>query len=720
MGNVLKVRRLIQPRSLAIVGATENPGPGAEAMKNALRAPALREKVFPVNPSRKEIFGVPCYSSLRELPAGIEAVVVATPTRAVVGVLQEAAALGIHAAIILASGFAEAAYEEGKRSQREILELARQADMAVCGPNCLGTADLVSGSFATVLSVPDYSIGRHERSVAVISQSGGLLISFVNRAAARRLPLRCLVSSGNEAVTQLEDYIEFFLEDSAIRVIACICEGIADGRRLLSLARRASQLGKRIAVLKLGCSTAGQKAVLAHTGRLAGSDVLVSTALAEGGIARCDRVDELVEFCQLACRYPKFCGTRTAALMVSGGIAALASDSAERHGLLLPSFSPDTAAEIRKLVPAYATVSNPLDLTGGTMLHDLKAIRRAVELVAADPGNDLLLFLFPLQSDGGPSFTRNLVRYIAGLSDEVTKPLMIVSPNSGSVTDYWAEISTQVAGPFLEDAETAFKVIRCWGRMGVFHEPIQGETKVPVSEPFISLPPGKTVLSEAECYRLLEPWQIPVARYHVCGTVEEAIKAAGEIGFPVALKIVSPDFPHKSDQGLVALRVRDEQALRAKFSEIINKAYGVMPGGEIQGVLVQSWIDQGLEFLVGCQLDPQFGEAILIALGGVFTEVFQDSTLILAPASADHIRERLTDLRSYALLEGVRGTRPYDIEAFCRLIERLSYFIPTLAGRLETFELNPVKVLHQGEGVVVVDALGILRADAELRDKGVI
>jgi acyl-CoA synthetase (NDP forming) len=304
--------------------------------------------------------------------------------------------------------------------------------------------------------------GNNPRSVALVSQSGGLLIGFVNRAAARRVPLRTFISSGNEAVTGIEDYLEYLLQDPAIRVAGVICEGIRDLDRLCKIGKAARHTGRRIGLLKLGRSERGRLAVRAHTGRNAGNDREISEALADAGIARVDRPDELLEFCNLAGRAAPPKGRRISTIMVSGGAAALTCDIADRQGLPFANWSPATIEGLRVLLPEHATVANPLDLTGGTMLHNREAIEKAIRLIAADPETDFLSFVFPLQHSGGSVGLRALVEFIAGLAPSLGKPLTVVSTNGGTTSGHWAEFGATSTCPILEDAETAFSAFAKW------------------------------------------------------------------------------------------------------------------------------------------------------------------------------------------------------------------------------------------------------------------
>jgi len=457
-----KIARLVSPASIAVVGATDRPGPGSEISRNALRSIEAGVRVYLINPNREELFGHSCHASLVGLPEIPDTVIVATSPEIAVNVLEEAASIGAGSAIILASGYAESPEPGGRELQRDIARIAETSGLVVCGPNCLGIVDFERGVNCASMSFPAFNTGSRRRSVAIVSQSGGLMIGLVNRATARRLALRYVVSSGNEAVTGVEDYTEHFLDDSSIDVVAIICEGFADLDRLTGAARRARKAGKRVALMKLGRSIRGQRAVRAHTGRDAGDDVMISAALAEAGIAQFDRSDELVEFCQLASRYPPPRGRRISAVMVSGGAAALVCDIVGRQGLELANWSDSTLNSLGAMLPPYATSANPLDLTGGTMLYNHDAVEQALHLIDDDPETDVIVFVFPLQPDGGTQGIQNLVAAITDIETRLRKPLMIVSTSSATVTDYWAEFSTGVRCPILEDAETAFAAIAGW------------------------------------------------------------------------------------------------------------------------------------------------------------------------------------------------------------------------------------------------------------------
>ena len=456
------MRHLLAPASIAVVGASDRPGPGAEVSRNVLRSADAGVRVYLINPNRAELFGERCYPDLAALPEVPDCIIFATSPHVVLPVLAQAAELGVGGATILASGFAEIENPQGAALQSDVLRIASQSGMAVCGPNCLGAADFARGIHGTSMAFAEIDSGIHPPSVAVISQSGGLLIGLTLRAAARRLPLHSIISSGNEAVTGVEDYLDYLLADPAIRVIAMLCEGFRDVRHLADAGRRAAAAGKRLAILKLGRSVRGRLAVRAHTGRDAGSDAEITKAFVESGIAQFDRTDELVEFCYLASRFPHPPGNRVAAMMVSGGAAALVCDAAERWGLKLAEWSDTTIQGLRDILPSYARAANPLDLTGGTMLHNREAVERAVRLIGDDPGTDILNFVFPLHPDGGSEGMRKVVGVIAEVALTLTKPIAVISTNAGTVTGYWADFATRSSCAFLEDVETAFAAMAGW------------------------------------------------------------------------------------------------------------------------------------------------------------------------------------------------------------------------------------------------------------------
>jgi acyl-CoA synthetase (NDP forming) len=458
------IRKLLAPESIAIVGASDRPGPGIEITSNALRSATGGRRVHLINPNRDTLFDAPCYKSLRDLPEVPDCVVFATSAKVMFPVLREAAELGVGAAIVLGSGFAESSLPEGAADQRQLAEIAAGAGMAVCGPNCLGLADLEHGLFASSMAYQELDPGIHPRSIAIVSQSGGLLIGMINRAASRRLPIRLFVSSGNEAVTGAEDYLEALVDDPGLKVIAVIVEGLADLDRITAAGKRAAANGKRVALLKLGRSALGRRAVSAHTGRDPGDDEAMMAALSEAGIAYFDRPDELIEFCQLTSRFPRPPGSRASAIMVSGGASALISDIGARRGVPFAKWSGATVEGLRALLPDYATVYNPLDLTGGTMLFNREAVERAIRLIDDDPQTDFLVFVFPMQPSGGSEGLRGLMTFITDLGPTLAKPLVVVSTNCGTVTNYWADFSANSPSPLLEDGDTAFTAFAAWSQ----------------------------------------------------------------------------------------------------------------------------------------------------------------------------------------------------------------------------------------------------------------
>ncbi len=458
------VRALLDPKSIAIVGASDRTGPGLMVSTNALSSVANGTRVYLINPSRDELFGAKCYKSLAELPEVPDTAVFVTSTKVVLPTFKEAAELGIPSATVLSAGFSDSSLPEGAQLQAELQEIAAKKGMAICGPNCNGVINFEKKIFGVALPMPKIDPGIHKRNVALISQTGGLLIGFLYRAESRSLPLRYAISGGNEAVTGIEEYMEEMLEEDDVTVIACICEGFRDIERFLKAARACIAKGKQIGMIKVGASVRGVQAVKAHTGKNAGDRAAMVKRLQDAGISIFERTDELVEFSHIASRYPRPKGPKVAAFMVSGGCATITCDLADKYGIPFAEWPQASKDELKTLIPDFATVSNPLDTTGGTMIHNYEALERVIRLIGEAPETDYLAFVFPMQPTGGPDFMRKLFPFMNGVAQKIGKPLAIVSTNSGTVSDYWASFTREVPCAIMEDADTAFKALAAWSR----------------------------------------------------------------------------------------------------------------------------------------------------------------------------------------------------------------------------------------------------------------
>jgi acetyltransferase len=619
----------------------------------------------------------------------------------VLDVISEAAAAAIPAACVISEGFADAANDEGRARQARLGAIARNARMALAGPNCMGVASLNYRFAATMADIPaDASSG----GISLVSQSGGLMNSFAELANNRGIGVNYLISSGNEAVLEMADYIEFLAEDPATAVIACIMEGAKDGRRFRIAVERASPR-KPLVVLKLGRSTFGQRATLAHTGTLAGRHEAFATLFRQNGVALVDSIDSLLETAALLELAPLPKGDRVVMMTVSGGATSLIGDLGESAGLNFPPIEDVTNARIQKILEVERAFGNPLDTVGLPRLRREGNISALVQALIEDDGIDVIGLVLGMRADGWGSH-QELVDAMAEAAQSAGKPLLVVSFMGNSLTRHWRGYAKTHGLPLVEDLERGLKAVRHLIDYAAFRRRVRGPARG-VASISLDLPAGAEgrSLTEAESKKILAAAGLPVTRERLVRDPGEAVRIAAEIGGPVALKIQSPDIPHKSDIGGVHLGARTASEVEAGAREVLDNARRNCPGAAIDGVLVQEMLEDGVEFILGMTYDATFGPLVVCGTGGVTVEIFKDAAVLLPPVTAEDVQAALGNLKVSKLLDGFRGAAPRDVDALVDCCVRFGEFVAATDGAFAAIDLNPVFVRARGQGVRIADAL---------------
>jgi acetyltransferase len=728
----LPISALMQPRAIALVGVSAKGGAGANILKSGERF-GFEVPTWPVNPNYGEVFGQRCYKSLRDLPGVPDCVVVAVPADAVVSVIEEAAAAGIRAAYVVSEGFADAATDEGRARQDRLVALARGAGIALAGPNCMGLASLGHGFAATMADIRE---DAQAGGVSLVSQSGGLLNSFAELCTNRGVGLNYLVSSGNEAVLDMADYIAFLADDPKTKVIACILEGAKDGRRFRAALEDAARK-KPIVVLKLGRSEFGQRATLAHTGTLAGRHEAFAALFRQNGVALVDSIDALVETAALFDFAPLPKGDRVVMMTVSGGATSLIGDLGEAAGIRFPPIGEATNARIQKILGVSRAFGNPLDTVGLPRLRRDGNIAAVLGALDQDEGVDVIGLVLGMRAEGWPSH-QELVDHVAAAAKGANKPMLVVSFMSNSLTRHWRGYARAHGLPILEDLERGLAAVRHLIDYAAFRrrsETLQlssrpSEARAGIHDPTGSgseMGPGSRaarsagmtaegghergrVLTEADSKQILAAAGLPVTREALARDSVDAVRLAAEIGGPVALKIQSPDIPHKSDIGGVHVGARTPAEVERAARQVLDNARRNCPGATIDGILVQEMVEDGAEFILGMTYDATFGPLIVCGAGGISVELFKDAAVALPPLSRDDVEAVLQSLKVSKLFEGFRGAAPRDKEALIACCLRFSEFVVATDDRYAAIDLNPVFVRARGQGVRIADALIELRA----------
>jgi acetate---CoA ligase (ADP-forming) len=699
---VRPVQALLRPRAIALVGVSPKGGAGARILQSNERF-GFAVPTWPVNPNYREIAGHRCYASFKELPEVPDCVVVSVPAAAVLDVVGEAAAAGIRGAFIISEGFADAATEAGRELQERLAGLARAADMALAGPNCMGVASLHYGFAATMA---DVSTQATSGGISLVSQSGGLLNAFAELTGNRGIGVNYLVSSGNEAGLEMADYIAFLADDPATRVIACIMEGAKDGRRFRAAVEEAARK-KPMVALKLGRSEFGQRATLAHTGTLAGRHEAFAALFRQNGVALVETIDALVESAALFDLAPLPQGDRVVMMTVSGGATSLIGDLGEAAGINFPPIPEATNRQVQKILGVERAFGNPLDTVGLPRLRRDGNITAVLQALLDDDGIDVIALVLGMRAEGWESH-QELVDRLAAAAREGHKPVLLLSFMSNSLTRHWRGYARANALPLVEDLERGLKAVRDLIDYAAFRRRV-AQSRPPTSRQTahidIAAIPARRMLTEAESKQILAGAGLPVTRELLARSPAEAARMAAEIGGRVALKIQSPDIPHKSDVGGVHLGAGTPAEVETAARQVLENAKRNCPHAAIDGILVQEMVADGVELILGMTYDAQFGPLIVCGAGGVTVEVFKDAAVLLPPFERQDVTAALAGLKVSKLLDGFRGAPPRDVDALIECCQRFAEFVVATDGSFAAIDLNPVFVRARGGGVRIADAL---------------
>jgi acyl-CoA synthetase (NDP forming) len=690
---------MFRPRAIAVVGASDDPVKiGGRPLAFLLRH-GYPGRVFPVNPARATVQGLPAYPSLAAIPEPVDLAIVVVPAERVLESLEAAAAKGIRAAIVFSSGFAEVG-EAGRVAQARLREVAERTGLRVIGPNCQGFAHLPSRLVATFAS-PFLDAGLAVGPIAMVSQSGAMAGMIYEMARAAGLGLNYWVSTGNEADVQAAEILAEVVEDDDTRVACCYLEDIKDAARFRRALARAHRRGVPVFVLKSGRSAVGRRAASSHTGALAGEDAVYDAVFADWGAIRCADPTELLALPQAFLHYRE-AGARVAILSNSGGLGVLSVDLCVELGLVPAEFSRETTAILRSALPDFAAAANPVDLTA-QMLTDPGMLMRVLPALEADPGVDAIVFQIALL--GAATDLGRLVSDVASVARATRKVVAVSCPQRPVVEAFRA------AGVLaFDDASWALRSLACLARAtGRRARWLDRATldapAAPVGPPLPVGKPGETFLNEWESQRLLAPFGLPLVDTVFVSAAAAAPDAAEQLGYPVVVKVCSAALPHKSDVGGVALGLGDRGAVAEACRRIEANVRAAAPGAAIEGFLVQRQARAALELALGIKTDPVFGPVVLVGSGGVLIEVLRDFRLLLPPIDPAGAEEALRGLRIGPLWDGVRGSGPLDLPAAVELLQRLGEAARALGPSISEIDLNPVAVGRRGEGVTILDAL---------------
>lgn len=684
---------LLAPRSVAVIGASDDPTRIGGRPIAAMLAKGFAGRIFPVNPKRERIQGLAAWPRVADLPEVPDVAVVAVPAAQALGVVEELGRHGVKGAIVFSAGFAEVD-EAGAAAQSKMVEIARSYGMRLLGPNCLGLFNARVGFYPTFSS--SFETGWPIAGpIGIASQSGAYGTHLFVVARNRGLGTPICVTTGNEGDVTIGDVIGWLAEDPETEVIAAYAEGIRKADNLLVALSIAKAARKPVVFMKVGRSALGRTAARSHTASIAGDDAVTEAVLSEYGVVRAQTTEEMLDIAYAATRRIYPARNTLGVITVSGGAGVLISDAAEAVGLPMPPMPEQTQARLRTLLP-FAAPANPVDCTGQAF-NDLSLVGRFAEAVVAEGGYSSILAFFS-QTGGAASIAPRLRAQLAGVRARFPDRLYVLSVlASPELVRAYEEDGFLV----FEDPSRAVRAIHAIGRFGAAFA--RGERAAPPAVPSVRLPP--TTPSEPEAKRILAEAGIAVVPERLVSSPDEAVEAAEALGWPVVLKIASPDVLHKTEHGLVLLNLTSADAVRSGYMTLWQRARATNPGARIEGVVVATQITDGIECLLGVHRDPVFGPIAAFGLGGIFVEVLRDVVLHPCPFGEDVAHEIIGRTRAASVLRGARGGKPADVKALASMLARLSAFAIAAGPRLRAIDLNPVFVMPEGKGAFAADAV---------------
>jgi len=694
---IMSLESFFNPESVAIVGASRQKGKvGYEILSNMIEA-GFKGKIFPVNPNADEIDGVKCFPDLQSIGQVPDLVIIVVPANAVPAVMQQCANAGVKSVIIITAGFREVS-KEGKGLEEQVIQIARQAGIRVIGPNCLGVivpANNLNASFGGDLPAAG--------AIGYLSQSGALLAAILDMANANGIGFSKLVSIGNKADVDELDIIKAFSSDSDTRVIAGYLESITDGNVFVSQAERISH-DKPILLMKSGGTQAGAKAASSHTGSLAGGEVAYESAFERAGVIRCESIKQQFDYAQCFANQPLPAGPHVAVITNAGGPGIMAADAIERQGLTFAKLSDKTTKKLAAVLPPAANLYNPVDILGDALADRYES---SLSVILDDSNVDTVLVLLTPQAMTDATATAEVVVEVA--HQKPTKPILACFLGANKVKE-GVRILREGKIPQYDSPESAVATIKVMADYVRWCSRPKRLVKLfPVNRRKVEniierhLRQGIREIGETEAKEILEAYGFVTPKGSIATTADQAVNIAGQLGYPVVLKIWSPDILHKSDVGGVKLGLKTDQEVRDAFDLMMYRIPQKRPDAKILGVLVQEMCRKGKEVILGMNRDPHFGPLMMFGMGGIMVEVLKDVSFNLAPLTAEEAGQMLVSTKTYQMLKGVRGQEGVDIEKIAEGLQRLSQLV-TEFPQIQQMDINPYIVGPEGTTPIAVDA----------------
>jgi 4-hydroxybutyrate---CoA ligase (ADP-forming) len=687
----------LSPQSIAVIGASEKAGVGKAIFSNIING--YKGKIYPVTPSNPTVSGLRAYKSVLDIPQNIDLAVIATPNRIVPAVMEEVGRKNIKGAIIVSAGFKEVD-QQGALLENEVAAIGKKYGIRIIGPNCLGIMSLSKQSMmnATFLKItPEYG------NIALVSQSGAICAATVEDAMAQGIGFSKVISMGNKVDMDENDILELLSEDLETTVIVMYLEDVHDGRRFMEIAKKITGENKKpIVVLKAGKTPEGAKAAISHTGALMGADEVYDALFIQSGVIRVDTMQSLFELATAFSKQP-IPSTKAGIVIVSnaGGPAIISTDECSKYGLKMADVS-SLKEDLTKVIPSHGSTRNPIDLVGDADSGRFERVLSKV-LPASNVGA-VVTMCTPSATLDYNELAKTIVKTSKGTGKTVLAALMGLAEGTEN-----KQILSEGGIPHFMYAEPAIKTLEAMNRFGDWLERPKDRPKhFPVDQEKVKTvfynvrKAGRINLLEEEGYEVLAAYGFPTPKNILVTSEEQCIRAANEIGYPVVLKIASPDIIHKSDAGGVKVGLNNNDEVQRAFRSIIENARKYRTDAKIQGILVQEMVQSGKEIILGSKKDPLFGSLIMFGLGGIYVEVLKDVIFRLAPVGQEEAKRMVESIKTVKLLKGVRGEKPSDLQSIIDNLQRLSQLV-TEFPEIGEFDMNPLLVFEEGKGACAVD-----------------
>jgi acetyl coenzyme A synthetase (ADP forming)-like protein len=699
----MTIENLVHPTSVAIIGASNRKGSVGNAVMTNILSGGFTGKLYPINPSSDTILGLKCYKNILDIDLHIDLAVIVTPNNIVPQIIEECGRKGVKAAVIISAGFKETG-EQGKILEDKIKRIAKDYDMKLLGPNCIGFIN----TDPKILLNASFTKGMPKSgNIALISQSGAICVAMLEYAKMRNMGFSKVVSLGNKADLNENDFLAMLANDDSTKVILMYIEDLVDGRKFIETASHITgEIEKRkpILALKVGESTIGARSIASHTGALAGSQEAYKAIFAQSGVLKMETLEELFDYAMAFAYQPIPRGDGTVVVSNAGGPAIIFADAATKYNLKLSRLSEKTIKELEKVLPKTASLINPIDIIGDA---DHTRYENALRVVLGDSNVDSCVVIStPQMMLNMESLADVMIKINKEFKEKtILSCMMAIS----GIENALAKLDENKIPQYSFPESSARSIVAMQEYRSWVARPRTGIKQFKVSKDEVRTlftkvkEKGRNYVDEVEAMQVLKSYGFQIPTYKIATNEDDCVIISEQIGFPVVLKISSPDVVHKTDIGGVELDLKNAQEVRDAFQKIMQNVRHAKANAKIAGINVEEFVKCGKEVIIGMKRDPQFGPLLMFGLGGIYVEIFKDISFRLAPIKELGARNMIESTKVNKLLSGARGERPSDIDSIIECMERLSQLV-TDFSEIQEIDINPLLVFEQGKGCNVIDA----------------